>query len=92
LKDRTSLIEAPRHSIATTRFLESEGINVEQLTRDLKSFKLKKNFNKKISTLLLINEKVQWFIKRTQWFNFIPVGRLYKQKRYGERKVSLWSN
>jgi len=53
LKYRASLIETPRHSIATIRFLESEGINVEQLTRDLKYFKLNQNLNKKISSLLL---------------------------------------
>jgi hypothetical protein len=52
LKDITSF-DPPRHSIAAIRFLASEGINVEQLTRDLKSFKLNQNFNNKISTLLL---------------------------------------
>jgi hypothetical protein len=40
-----------------------------------------------------IKEKVQWFIvKMTHWFNFIPAEILYKQKLYGERKLSLWSN
>lgn len=44
LKDRTSRIEAPSHSIAATRLLAREGINAEQLTRDLKSFELKPTF------------------------------------------------
>eukprot|EP01018_Ginkgo_biloba_P022309 Gb_32484 [translate_table: standard] len=44
LKAKTSRIEAPSHSIAATRLLAREGINAEQLTRDLKSFELKTSF------------------------------------------------
>jgi hypothetical protein len=38
LKYRTSLIEAPRNSIAATIFLESEGINVETTYKGFEYF------------------------------------------------------
>ncbi|KAH7429846.1 hypothetical protein KP509_09G068400 [Ceratopteris richardii] len=44
LKARTSRLEAPSQSIAATRLLAREGINADQLTRDLKSFELKTSF------------------------------------------------
>lgn len=44
LKARTSRIEAPSQAIAATRLLAREGINADQLTRDLKSFELKTSF------------------------------------------------
>ncbi|CAI9099390.1 OLC1v1036204C1 [Oldenlandia corymbosa var. corymbosa] len=44
LKAKTLRIEAPSQSIAATRLLAREGINAEQLARDLKSFELKTTF------------------------------------------------
>ncbi|BBN03469.1 nuclear pore complex protein Nup93 [Marchantia polymorpha subsp. ruderalis] len=44
LKARTSRFEAPNETIAATRLLAREGINADQLTRDLKSFELKTTF------------------------------------------------
>ncbi|XP_040941118.1 nuclear pore complex protein NUP93B-like [Gossypium hirsutum] len=44
LKAKTLRTDAPSQSIAATRLLAREGINVEQLTRDLKSFELKTTF------------------------------------------------
>ncbi|XP_012434926.1 uncharacterized protein LOC105761615 [Gossypium raimondii] len=44
LKAKTLRTEAPSQSIADTRLLAQEGINAEQLTRDLKSFELKTTF------------------------------------------------
>ncbi|XP_068662330.1 nuclear pore complex protein NUP93A-like [Aristolochia californica] len=44
LKSKTLRIEAPAQSIAATRLLAREGINAEQLARDLKSFELKTTF------------------------------------------------
>ncbi|KAK6244206.1 hypothetical protein QUC31_010615 [Theobroma cacao] len=44
LKAKTLRTEAPSRSIAATRLLAREGINAEQLTRDLKSFELKTTF------------------------------------------------
>ncbi|KAL3698515.1 hypothetical protein R1sor_012591 [Riccia sorocarpa] len=44
LKARTSRFEAPNEAIAATRLLAREGINADQLTRDLKSFELKTTF------------------------------------------------
>ncbi|XP_077253727.1 nuclear pore complex protein NUP93A-like [Tasmannia lanceolata] len=44
LKAKTLRTEAPSQSIAATRLLAREGINAEQLARDLKSFKLKTTF------------------------------------------------
>lgn len=44
LKAKTLRTEAPSQSIAATRLLAREGINAEQLTRDLKSFELKTTF------------------------------------------------
>ncbi|KAI5059118.1 hypothetical protein GOP47_0025437 [Adiantum capillus-veneris] len=44
LKARTSRLEAPSQAIAATRLLAREGINADQLTRDLKSFELKTSF------------------------------------------------
>ncbi|CAM8980926.1 unnamed protein product [Rhodiola kirilowii] len=41
LKAKTQKAEAPSQSIAATRLLAREGINAEQLARDLKSFELK---------------------------------------------------
>ncbi|KAA8517148.1 hypothetical protein F0562_017441 [Nyssa sinensis] len=41
LKAKTRRTEAPSQSIAATRLLAREGINAEQLARDLKSFELK---------------------------------------------------
>ncbi|KAK5771114.1 hypothetical protein PVK06_047289 [Gossypium arboreum] len=41
LKAKTLRTDAPSQSIAATRLLAREGINAEQLTRDLKSFELK---------------------------------------------------
>ncbi|KAJ4834884.1 Nuclear pore complex protein nup93a [Turnera subulata] len=41
LKAKTLRTEAPSQSIAATRLLAREGINAEQLARDLKSFELK---------------------------------------------------
>ncbi|KAL1225585.1 Nuclear pore complex protein NUP93B [Cardamine amara subsp. amara] len=44
LKSKTLRNEAPSQSIAATRLLAREGINAEQLSRDLKSFELKTTF------------------------------------------------
>lgn len=44
LKARTSRLEVPSQAIAATRLLAREGINADQLTRDLKSFELKTSF------------------------------------------------
>ncbi|KAL5738915.1 hypothetical protein ACOSQ2_028095 [Xanthoceras sorbifolium] len=44
LKAKTLRTEAPSQSIAATRLLAREGINAEQLARDLKSFELKTTF------------------------------------------------
>ncbi|XP_029128696.1 nuclear pore complex protein NUP93A isoform X1 [Cajanus cajan] len=44
LKSKTVRTEAPSQSIAATRLLAREGINAEQLARDLKSFELKTAF------------------------------------------------
>ncbi|XP_024967119.1 nuclear pore complex protein NUP93A isoform X2 [Cynara cardunculus var. scolymus] len=44
LKSKTLRTEAPSQSIAATRLLAREGINAEQLARDLKSFELKTTF------------------------------------------------
>ncbi|XP_050217014.1 nuclear pore complex protein NUP93A-like [Mercurialis annua] len=44
LKAKTLRTEAPSQSIAATRLLAREGINAEQLARDLKSFELKTVF------------------------------------------------
>ncbi|XP_037494978.1 nuclear pore complex protein NUP93A isoform X2 [Jatropha curcas] len=44
LKAKTLRAEAPSQSIAATRLLAREGINAEQLARDLKSFELKTTF------------------------------------------------
>ncbi|KAK2985810.1 hypothetical protein RJ640_019306 [Escallonia rubra] len=41
LKSKTLRTEAPSQAIAATRLLAREGINAEQLARDLKSFELK---------------------------------------------------
>ncbi|KAM0924208.1 hypothetical protein ACQ4PT_005029 [Festuca glaucescens] len=41
LKAKTIRAEAPSQSLSATRLLAREGINAEQLTRDLKSFELK---------------------------------------------------
>lgn len=44
LKAKTLRSEAPSQSIAATRLLAREGLNAEQLARDLKSFELKTTF------------------------------------------------
>ncbi|KAI9110313.1 hypothetical protein K1719_018755 [Acacia pycnantha] len=44
LKSKSLRTEAPSQSIAATRLLAREGINAEQLARDLKSFELKTTF------------------------------------------------
>ncbi|KAI8559056.1 hypothetical protein RHMOL_Rhmol04G0145500 [Rhododendron molle] len=44
LKAKTLRTEAPTQSIAATRLLAREGINADQLARDLKSFELKTTF------------------------------------------------
>ncbi|XP_010427605.1 PREDICTED: nuclear pore complex protein NUP93B [Camelina sativa] len=44
LKAKTLRNEAPAQSIAATRLLAREGINADQLSRDLKSFELKTTF------------------------------------------------
>ncbi|XP_076903343.1 nuclear pore complex protein NUP93A-like [Bidens hawaiensis] len=44
LKSKTLRTEAPSQSIAATRLLAREGINAEQLARELKSFELKTTF------------------------------------------------
>ncbi|KAM7271004.1 hypothetical protein ACFE04_030218 [Oxalis oulophora] len=44
LKSKTLRAEAPSQSISATRLLAREGINAEQLARDLKSFELKTSF------------------------------------------------
>ncbi|KQK21691.1 nuclear pore complex protein NUP93A [Brachypodium distachyon] len=44
LKAKTIRAEAPSQSLSATRLLAREGINAEQLTRDLKSFELKTTF------------------------------------------------
>ncbi|XP_078160805.1 nuclear pore complex protein NUP93A-like [Carex rostrata] len=44
LKAKTLRGEAPSQSISATRLLAREGINAEQLARDLKSFELKTTF------------------------------------------------
>ncbi|XP_010545067.1 PREDICTED: nuclear pore complex protein NUP93A [Tarenaya hassleriana] len=44
LKAKTLRTEAPSQTIAATRLLAREGINAEQLARDLKSFELKTTF------------------------------------------------
>ncbi|CAN6716522.1 unnamed protein product [Malus baccata var. baccata] len=44
LKAKTLRNEAPQQSVAATRLLAREGLNAEQLARDLKSFELKTTF------------------------------------------------
>ncbi|KAG8042912.1 hypothetical protein GUJ93_ZPchr0860g38053 [Zizania palustris] len=44
LKAKTVRAEAPAQSLSATRLLAREGINAEQLARDLKSFELKTTF------------------------------------------------
>ncbi|KAH6819364.1 Nucleoporin interacting component family protein [Perilla frutescens var. frutescens] len=44
LKAKTLRSEAPSQSIAATRLLAREGLNAEQLARDLKSFEIKTTF------------------------------------------------
>ncbi|CAB4286599.1 unnamed protein product [Prunus armeniaca] len=44
LKAKTLRTETPQQSIAATRLLAREGLNAEQLARDLKSFELKTTF------------------------------------------------
>ncbi|XP_042502634.1 nuclear pore complex protein NUP93A-like [Macadamia integrifolia] len=44
LKAKTLRTEAPTQSVAATRLLAREGINAEQLARDLKSFEIKTKF------------------------------------------------
>ncbi|KAF3789264.1 Nuclear pore complex protein [Nymphaea thermarum] len=44
LKAKTLRTETPSQSIAATRLLAREGINAEQLARDLKSFEIKTTF------------------------------------------------
>ncbi|KAL8095363.1 hypothetical protein AgCh_036729 [Apium graveolens] len=44
LKSKTLRTEAPSQSIAATRLLAREGLNAEQLARDLKSFELKTTY------------------------------------------------
>ncbi|KAK4757373.1 hypothetical protein SAY87_018674 [Trapa incisa] len=44
LKARTLRAEAPSQSVAATRLLAREGLNADQLARDLKSFELKTTF------------------------------------------------
>ncbi|KAG7566027.1 Nucleoporin interacting component Nup93/Nic96 [Arabidopsis suecica] len=44
LKAKTLRNEAPSQSVAATRLLAREGINADQLSRDLKSFELKTTF------------------------------------------------
>lgn len=44
LKAKTLRTEAPSQSIAATRLLAREGLNAEQLARDLKSFELKTTY------------------------------------------------
>ncbi|CBI29807.3 hypothetical protein VitviT2T_013028 [Vitis vinifera] len=44
LKSKTLRAEAPSQSVAATRLLAREGLNAEQLARDLKSFELKTTF------------------------------------------------
>ncbi|KAG0501121.1 hypothetical protein HPP92_001193 [Vanilla planifolia] len=44
LKAKTLLVETPSQSVAATRLLAREGINAEQLARDLKSFQIKTTF------------------------------------------------
>ncbi|XP_066380240.1 nuclear pore complex protein NUP93A-like [Miscanthus floridulus] len=44
LKAKTIRAEAPSQSLSATRLLAREGINAEQLARDLKSFELKTTF------------------------------------------------
>ncbi|GJN31466.1 hypothetical protein PR202_gb19866 [Eleusine coracana subsp. coracana] len=44
LKAKTIRAEAPSQSLSATRLLAREGINAEQLARDLKSFELKTSF------------------------------------------------
>ncbi|GLT45271.1 hypothetical protein SLA2020_191120 [Shorea laevis] len=44
LKAKTLRTEAPSQSIAATRLLAREGLNADQLARDLKSFELKTTF------------------------------------------------
>ncbi|ONK76363.1 uncharacterized protein A4U43_C03F26910 [Asparagus officinalis] len=44
LKSKTLRADTPTQSIAATRLLAREGINAEQLARDLKSFELKTTF------------------------------------------------
>lgn len=44
LKSKTQRTEAPSQSLAATRLLAREGLNAEQLARDLKSFELKTTY------------------------------------------------
>ncbi|XP_020571823.1 nuclear pore complex protein NUP93A-like [Phalaenopsis equestris] len=44
LKSKTLRAETPSQSIAATRLLAREGINAEQLARDLKSFQIKTTY------------------------------------------------
>ncbi|KAK9154799.1 LOW QUALITY PROTEIN: hypothetical protein Sjap_002279 [Stephania japonica] len=53
LKAKTLRTEAPAQSVAATRLLAREGINAEQLARDLKSFELKNDH-------LISDERLLW--------------------------------
>ncbi|GAA0140923.1 transporter [Lithospermum erythrorhizon] len=54
LKAKTLRTEAPTQSIAATRLLAREGINAEQLARDLKSFELKVDIDKMFIHLIRV--------------------------------------
>jgi hypothetical protein len=94
-------ILAPRHSIVATRILAREGINVEQLTRDLKSFELKPTFNdkQKYQHYCYFINKMKRHIgsfallqRDTLVQCHTPFGRLYKQRNMVKKSVSLEAN
>jgi len=74
LKYITSQVEACSHSIVDTRIFTRDGINFEQLTRDLKSFEIKDKIlmTTEISSLFLIEMKRYiGSYKETQCFSVI---------------------
>ncbi|XP_040367113.1 uncharacterized protein LOC112180068 isoform X3 [Rosa chinensis] len=74
LKAKTLRNEAPQQSIAATRLLAHEGLNAEQLARDLKSFELKviiltlQVFRFLVFRFVKGSFKLDWGLQRPQGF------------------------
>ncbi|KAK1316648.1 Uncharacterized protein QJS10_CPA05g00695 [Acorus calamus] len=68
LKARTMRAESPTQSIAATRLLAHDGINAEQLARDLKSFELKSRESRDLlfGELCVALHRVGWAFRITE--------------------------